>query len=241
MKVKTILPDNVKELLTEDSLSAIDTALQEKTRLMVEAALISQDELYSSKLQELINAIDNDHGKKLQQVIEAVDKKNAKQLLNVIKKYEKVVNKDAKDFKNTLVESISDYIEEYIDEALPKDAILEATKNRTAREVLNNLRSVLAVDSALMKESVKEAVKDGKTQLDDLTARLDKAEKENKLLRESYQTTKAQLLLETKTADLHNNKKTYLKKLLSDKTPAFIEENFAYTLRLVEKKEKEKI
>ena len=46
-------------------------------------------------------------------------------------------------------------------------------------EVLKNLRKVLAVDSSLMSESVKEAVVDGKTQIDMLSNKLAELEKEN--------------------------------------------------------------
>ena len=241
MKVKNILPDQVKDLLTEDSLNTIETALQEKTSLLIETALINQDELYSQKLQQLMKAIDKDHTSKLKRVVEAVDISNARKLSTVVKRYEKEINKNAKSFKNTLVESISDYLEEYIDEAIPKDAIVEATKNKTALSVLTNLRKVLAVDAALMKESVKEAVQDGKTQLDTLSEQVTKLEKENKILKESYLKTKADLILEEKTSDLPDKKKEYIKKVLGDKTPKFIEENFDYTLRLFDKKEKEKI
>lgn len=241
MKVKNILPDQVKDLLTEDSLSTIETALQEKTSLLIETALINQDELYSQKLQQLMKAIDKDHTSKLKRVVEAVDISNARKLSTVVKRYEKEINKNAKTFKNTLVESISDYLEEYIDEAIPKDAIVEATKNKTALSVLTNLRKVLAVDAALMKESVKEAVQDGKTQLDTLSEQVTKLEKENKILKESYLKTKADLILEEKTSALPDKKKEYIKKVLGDKTPKFIEENFDYTLRLFDKKEKEKI
>ena len=241
MKVKNILPDQVKDLLTEDSLSTIETALQEKTSLLIETALINQDELYSQKLQQLMKAIDKDHTSKLKRVVEAVDISNARKLSTVVKRYEKEINKNAKSFKNTLVESISDYLEEYIDEAIPKNAIVEATKNKTALSVLTNLRKVLAVDAALMKESVKEAVQDGKTQLDTLSEQVTKLEKENKILKESYLKTKADLILEEKTSALPDKKKEYIKKVLGDKTPKFIEENFDYTLRLFDKKEKEKI
>jgi len=241
MKVKNILPDQVKDLLTEDSLNTIETALQEKTSLLIETALINQDELYSQKLQQLMKAIDKDHTSKLKRVVEAVDISNARKLSTVVKRYEREINKNAKSFKNTLVESISDYLEEYIDEAIPKDAIVEATKNKTALSVLTNLRKVLAVDAALMKESVKEAVQDGKTQLDTLSEQVTKLEKENKILKESYLKTKADLILEEKTSDLPDKKKEYIKKVLGDKTPKFIEENFDYTLRLFDKKEKEKL
>ena len=92
-----------------------------------------------------------------------------------------------------------------------------------------------------MKESVKEAVQDGKTQLDTLNEHVTKLEKENKILKESYLKTKADLILEEKTSALPDKKKEYIKKVLGDKTPKFIEENFDYTLRLFDKKEKEKI
>ena len=110
MKVKNILPDQVKDLLTEDSLSTIETALQEKTSLLIETALINQDELYSQKLQQLMKAIDKDHTSKLKRVVEAVDISNARKLSTVVKRYEREINKNAKSFKNTLVESISDYL-----------------------------------------------------------------------------------------------------------------------------------
>jgi len=132
-------------------------------------------------------------------------------------------------------------IEEYIDESIPVAAIEEATKNRTASEVLSNLRNVLAVDSTLMKESVKGAVMEGKNTIDDLTARLNEVEKENNLLKEAYNTTQADLFLEKKTSGLQDKKKEYLRKVLGDKSPTFIKENFDYTARLFDKKEQERI
>jgi hypothetical protein len=241
MNIENILPQQAKDLLTEESLSSIQQAIEAKTGVLVEAALVEQDELYASKLKQLITAIDKDHTTKLKRVVEAVDRTNAAKLLSVVKKYEKEINQGAASFKTTLVESISDYLEEFINEAIPAEAIEEATKNRTATEVLGNLRKVLAVDSALMSESVKDAVIDGKKQIDELSTEAEKLKKENALLKESYLKTKADLLLETKTASLADKKKEYLKRVLSDKTPKFIEENFDYTLRLFEKKEQERI
>ena len=171
MKKSKALPEQAAEVLTEDSVKEIETAIEEKIQLSVEAALTNQDELYAEKLEELVSAIDKDHTDKLKRVVEAVDHNNANKLITVVKRYEKELNGRANKFKSTLVESISDYLEEYIDEAIPVQAIEEATKNRTSREVLTNLREVLAVDSSLMAESVKEAVVDGKSQIDQLSQR----------------------------------------------------------------------
>ncbi len=241
MNITKLLPEQVTDLLTEESLTSIQNAIKDKTSVLVEAALIEQDELYAKKLTVLMSAIDKDHTAKLKRVVESIDRVNANKLLKVVKKYETEINQSAAEFKNTLVESISQYLEEFINEAIPSEAIQEATKNRTAVEVLSNLRKVLAVDSALMSESVKDAVLDGKNQIDQLTAEVKKLSNENNLLKENYNKTKADLILESKTAGLSEKKKEYIKRVLGDKTPKFIVENFDYTLRLFEKKEAENL
>jgi hypothetical protein len=241
MNIDTLLPEQTKSLLTEESLSAIKKAFEAKADLLVEAALVEQDELYASKLKSLIAAIDKDHTAKLKRVVEAVDRANANKLVKVVKKYEGEINDNAAKFKETLVESISQYLEEFIDEAIPAQSIEEATKNKTAMTVLSNLRKVLAVDSALMSESIKDAIIDGKNQNDALAQEVEQLRKENAVLKESFDKTQADLLLETKTASLPEKKREYLKRVLSDKTPEFIQENFDYTLRLFEKKEQENL
>jgi hypothetical protein len=238
---KNLLPKELQDVLTEESVSVIETALKEKVELSVEAALTSQDELYAEKLEELVTRIDSDHTSKMQTVVEAVDKNNANKLVQVIKKYETEINEGASDFKEQLVESISSYIEEYIDEAMPVAAIEEATKNKKAYSVLTNLRSVLAVDSSLMSESVKEAIVDGKSQIDELKSEFDKIKQENAHLKEAYDKTSAKLVLEQKVSRYSDKKANYLKKVLSDKSAKFITENFEYTARLFDKKEKEQM
>ena len=241
MNVSTLLTDEAKEVLTEGSLQAIEQALTEKINLAVESALTEQDDLYASKLQQLITAIDKDHTTKLKKVVEAIDKDNYYKLAKVVKMYEKTLSKEANAFKDTLVESISNYLEEFLNEAIPVEAITEATKNKTAMTVLNNLRKVLAVDTALMSESVQDAVIDGKNQIEDLTKKVNELAKENALIKESYSKTKSALILESKTASLSDKKREYIKRVLGDKSPKFIEENFDYTLRLFDKKEQERI
>lgn len=241
MKISTLLTDEAKQVLTEESLQVIEDAITEKISLNVESALTEQDDLYAKKLQELIAAIDKDHTTKLKRVVEAIDRDNSNKLIKVIKNYEKELTNNATSFKETLVESISDYLEEFINEAIPIEAISEATKNRTAREVLSNLRKVLAIDSALMSESVQDAVVDGKNQINELTKKVEVLSKENALIKDSYFKTKSALILESRTSGLSDKKKEYIKRVLSDKTPKFIEENFDYTLRLFDKKEQERI
>ncbi len=241
MKVKSLLTEDAAQTLSEESIQVIEQAFKEKLDLTVESALAAQDDLYAAKLQKLIKALDKDHTNKLHRVVEAIDKNNFGKLRAVVRRYERVLNNEASKFKTTLVESISNYLEEFIDEAVPKQAIMEATKNKTATKVLENLRKVLAVDTALMSESVQSAVVDGKQQIDTLSEKVSKLEKENALLKEHYTKTKSALILEEKVAGLPAKQKEYVKRVLGDKAPKFIEENFDYTLRLFKKQEQEQL
>jgi len=240
-KATPALPESLKSLLTEESLQLVEKALIEKIELAVESALQQQDTLYAERLEKLMDAVDKDHTNKLKKILEAVDVDHTKKLKQVVNKYNKELNRSAEQFKGTLVESISNYLEEYIDEAIPAQSILEATKNKTASNVLANLRKVLAVDSSFLNESIKPALQDGKNRIDDLSTRVDELSKQNKVLKESLSKTKSKLLLESMTAELPDKKKQFIKRVLGDKTPKFIEENFSYTLRLFEKKEQESV
>ena len=238
---KDLLPTELQDVLTEESVEAIETALKEKVELSVEAALTSQDELYAQKLKTLIESIDRNHASKIKNIIESVDTNNAAKLIKVVKKYEAELNVGAAEFKDTIVESISNYLDEFIEEAIPTAAIEEATRNKTAAAVLNNLRTTLAVDSSLMAESVKSAIIEGKGEIDQLKADLAKLKKSNAVLQESYNEAKSAVFLESRTSKYSDKKATYLKKVLSDKSPKFIEENFEYTSRLFDRKEKEQL
>ena len=238
---KDLLPTELQDVLTEESVEAIESALKEKVELSVEAALTSQDELYAAKLEKLMESIDKNHAAKMQNIIESVDSNNAAKLVKVVKRYEAELNDGAAEFKETIVESISNYIDEYIEESIPTAAIEEATRNNTAATVLNNLRETLAVDSSLMAESVKTAIIEGKGEIDQLKADLITLTKSNSVLQESYNEAKSAVFLESRTSKYSQKKSAYLKKVLSDKSPKFIEENFEYTSRLFDRKEKEQL
>lgn len=238
---KDLLPTELQDVLTEESVEAIESALKEKVELSVEAALTSQDELYADKLEKLMESIDKNHAAKMQNIIESVDSNNAAKLVKVVKKYEAELNDGAAEFKETIVESISNYLDEYIEEAVPTAQIQEATRNNTAATVLNNLRETLAVDSSLMAESVKSAIIEGKGEIDQLKADLATLTKSNEVLQENYNDAKSAVFLESRTSKYSEKKSAYLKKVLSDKSPKFIEENFEYTSRLFDRKEKEQL
>jgi len=229
------LKDLTPESMTEIQ-NAINSKVQEKVQIHVEKALAEQDELYSKKLSQLLEAIDADHSTKLEKVVEAVDADRAEKLKIVINKYEKILTEDANNFKSQLVESISDYLDTYLEETVPAEEIKEAVRNKKAITVLENLRSHLAVDAALQKESIKEAILDGRNQINEASSKLESVVAENATLKDELNAIKASLVIEQRTQNLDEQQKKYIKKVFSNKSPEFIKENFDYTLKLFDKK-----
>lgn len=241
MKIKDLLNDDVKKILSEESLIAIQNAFDGKVQLAVESALEEQDEIYAEKLQTLIQSIDVDHTTKTKRIIESVDKNNASKLVKVIKMYERDRTNDSRKFKKTLISDISKYIDEYISECISTDDLKKAVKNKSAYDVLDNLRNVLAVDSIMMKESIQTAVLDGKTKIDKLAEENKELRTQFKALYEANEQVKKELFLESKLAKFPENKKKFISKALVDKPLEFIEENFDYTVRLFDRSETSKL
>jgi hypothetical protein len=234
--IKDIIPQN---LLSEESLNEIETAFNNRVKIHVEQALTTQDELYAKKLEALLEAINTDHCAKLSKVVEAIDKNNAVKLVKVVEKYERELNNGADQFKNQLVESLSTYLDTYIEELIPAESINEAVRNKQALAVLEGLRKTLAVDSALMTESIKEAVIEGKQQIDEAKQQADTLVAENANLKKEIDTLQKAIFIESNTSKMSPNKKEYVKKILQEKDITFVKENFDYISKLYDKKEAE--
>lgn len=234
--LKDLSPESMTEIQT-----AVEKKVQEKVQIHVEKALAEQDELYSNKLTQLLEAIDKDHSAKLEKVVGAIDEDRAEKLKMVVSKYESALNEDAKKFKEQLVESISDYLDAYLAEAVPAEDIQEAVRNKKAVKVLEGLRQHLAVDAALQNESIKEAILDGKTQINEASEKLESIVAENNALKSELDKIKATMLIEQRTVNLDEQQKKYVKKVFADKSLDFINENFDYTLKLFNKKQNDRL
>jgi hypothetical protein len=239
------LKEATKDILTEDVLKEIETAFNEaveaKALIHVEKALNEQDEDYAKKLETIVEAIDTDHTKKLQAVVEAIDQDRAAKLKVIVEKYEKALVEEANNFKSTMVEQVSNYLDLYLEEKLPLAEIQEAVENKRANAVLNDIRNMLSVDMALAKDSIKSAVVDGKNRLDEAAQQLEAATKQINELKTRLDSTEAELVLEKKVSNLEADERKYMKKMLSGKTAKFITENFDYTLGLFSKSEEERL
>lgn len=243
--VVDVLKEATKDILTEQTLNEIQQAFEasvnEKVKIHVEKALAEQDEDHSKKLEALVEAIDKDHVAKLNKVVAAIDENHSGKLKAIVEKYQKALSGEAKNFKTETINDISTYLEAYLDEVVPAEDIKKAVANRKANDTLAKVRNLLAVDAAIAQESIREAVIDGKKQLDEARKELESAKERVVVLEKELNKTQASLLLEQKTRELPENKKKFIQKLLGNKDASFIKENYDYTLKLFNKTEEERL
>jgi len=237
------------DVLSEEVLQEIETAFNESVSnkadelaaLRVEKALVEQDEAHAIKLERLLEAIDSDHTSKLHKVVESLDRIHSDKLIQIVKKFKNDMNGDANMFKESLIDNISNYLDLYVEKDVPTKDIREAVKNRHAVTILEGLRKNLSIDSALASDHVRDAVIDGKRQIDEASAVNSKLTEENRVLRESINKKEANLALERLTEGLPSSKKRHIYKVLDGKSVKFIKENYQYTLVMFEKTEADKM
>ena len=99
----------------------------------------------------------------------------------------------------------------------------------------------MGVDLAVGKESIKDAIVDGKKQIQESNAQKVKLHEHNQQLTGKVLELQREKLLSEKTSHLPEAKKNYITKVLGDKDIEFINENFEYTLTMFEKTEEERV
>ena len=254
--ISTLLKEATKDLLSEDTLKAISTAIEQKAenkaQLAVEAALVQQDEEYATKLQQVLEAIDADHTAKLDKIVSRIDEthsakfkhvlstldeSHSAKLQKIVKLYENALQNEAAQFKGTLIEQLSNYIDLYIDKAIPSQQIQEATENARSRKIVNEVKRLVGLSDQFVNENVKEALIDGKMQIEEANEHTKKIVAQLKLVTERAENAEKQIFLEKKLVNFPSSKKEYMTRVLSEKTLESIKENFTYVSDMYDKKE----
>jgi len=217
---------------------------------MLKEALTAQDSNYAAKLQQAVNHIDESHTAKLSEIVEAIDadhsnkikiafgkidEKHTGMLQKIVNKYEALLTEEAVSYKEGLITDISDYMNVYLEKLVPKDQISEAVENIKARKTLNAIRDLVSISEEYIDTEVKEALQDGKKIIDSLKKELNEAIKSNVEVNKKLNQTESAYLLEQKTKSLTPATKAHVNKLLKNKTPEFIQENFQYVVEMFEK------
>ena len=254
--ISTLLKEATKDLLSEDTLKAISTAIEQKAedkaQLAVEAALVQQDEEYATKLEQVLEAIDADHTQKLDKIVSRIDEthsakfkhalssldeSHSTKLQKIVRLYENALQNEAAQFKDTLIGQLSNYIDLYIDKAIPSQQIQEATENARSRKIVNEVKRLVGLSDEFVNENVKEALIDGKMQIEEANEQAKKLATQPKLVTERAENAEKQIFLEKKLVNFPVAKKGYMSRVLSEKTLESIKENFTYVSDMYDKKE----
>jgi hypothetical protein len=247
MDISSILKNLDQNVLTEETASAIaeafETAVSEKVTakltLELESALLNQDKEHADKLKNLIEAIDLDHTNKLKDVVDAINENHTFKLEQIVEMYRKALNEKAENFSNKLINEMSNYLDLYLEKNLPTTQLEEAVANTYAKVQLERIKGLLKFDPETINEDVKKVLETGNSQIKELQEKLNESHNANNQLASEIEIAKAALVLEKKTRGFSSAKREYLTKILCDKTPTYIEENFNYVVEMFEKNDSE--
>jgi len=245
MDIKELLKSIDSEILSEDSKAQIqqvfETIVTEKVQTLVtekvQVALQEQDDSHATQLQQLLEAIDEDHSAKLTKLVQRLDEDHTAKLQDVVKHYETTLSEDAKALTESLSNDISNFLDLTIDELLPKNMLGEAVANTKAIEMVQKIKEIVSFDPEFINENIKEALVEGKQQIETLRKDLNTVLKENVKLSTDRLRFEAELILEKKTATLPADKRAFITESLKGKSAQFINENFDYALIMFERKD----
>lgn len=170
--------------------------------------------------------------------------------------YEDKVMRDARKFKNGLVESVQAYLNKEIDDRVPYEDVREAMRNNTAMELVESLKRVLAVDAVTKMEVLKaplneacEIISKSKNDNNKLITENNKlrdiiADKDRELERQLNESNRKiakakQVIAEAKRVAYLNERlstlpsieqRNFVKDLLDGQSIEFIKENWDYTV-----------
>jgi len=247
MNIKAILEKLNKDVISEETATAIaeafETAVTEKVdarvKLQVESATAKLDEDHASKLEKLLKVIDEDHTNKLEKVVDAITENHTEKLELISNYYKKALNEKANDFSDKLIDEVSNFLDIALEKAIPHQQLQEAVSNTYARKQLDSIRGLVGVDPEHVNDSIKGAITEGKSKIDELNEKLNESYKENESLLAKVRGVEASVILENKTKGMPSSKKEFVFKLLNDKDSSYIQENFNYVVEMFERSEEE--
>jgi hypothetical protein len=236
-----ILTDEVKQQIAESFTEAVDAKVEEKGRLIAENELNKMDADHTAMMEKILEAQDADHVNKFKTAVATLDKQQSAKLQVVIEKYEKELKEGAESLREELIGKVSNYLDLYLEESIPKNQLQEAVENSRARRMINEVKKIVAVDPEFIDENFKEALKDGHDKIENLRDSLNTQIKENVDLNQSLINAKSELIIEQKTKDLTEQKRTFVTKLLEGKKPEEIEENFKFVVEMYDREESDRV
>lgn len=234
------LPENLKKLLTEQDIKDIQAEFDTQVQIAAESKLQQYSEDAVKEVEKLVENIETAHKVRLESLMKKVKAKQQAIVESIEAKYDKAMNEEALKFKVALANNIEKFIDKRINGIVNYDVIKEAAKNSAANLVLDGIRRQLAVDSALMRESVAAPINEAKQRMEQAARYIKKLKKENALLNESLSTSNAKLLLENRIMGLNENTANHMRRMFEGKSEAYINEHYNTVLDLYRQGQQQK-
>jgi hypothetical protein len=191
------------------------------------------DEEVTAKAKEMLEHQDADHAKKFDLALEALDDDRAGKLQEVINYYENL-------YEDKIVEKVNDYLEAFLEEALPTADAVDALELSRLQEAFETIKKICVVNDDYVQSEICEALEDAKTQVQE------KQDKINELMQEKIELVKkikedeAGDLLESKTKDMKPAEAAYVCKFFEGATAEEISERLDEAVEAFEKDQAEK-
>lgn len=230
------LADKINVMFQE----AVDKQVAQKIQLTVENELDKQDAQHAEELEKLLENVDSDHLEKTKKLLSAMDENYSSKLVAYSKKMEKQLNENAQQFQTALKESISNFLDSYIDKAIPMKTIEEAVQNTRSLRMIEQIKNVIGIDPAFVSRSVKSAVMEAKDRITDLENKVKELSESKSTLEEQLTETSQKLVLEQKTYGLPQEKRDFIMHRLGNRSVEDIEANYDYVCEMYDADQKEK-
>lgn len=246
--VGSVIKDSMGDVISQELADKIDTMFQEavntqveaRIKLVVENELDKQDEAHSEQLESLLESIDTDHLEKTKKLLSAMDENYSKKLLQYADKMNKELNENAEAFQKALKESISQFLDSYIDSVIPMKTIEEAVQNTRSARMIDKIKDVIGIDPAFVSKSIKSAVMEAKDHMDEMEKKISTLTESNTELQTKLEETTRKLVLEEKTAGLSQEKRDFIRRRLGDRSVKEIEANYEYVCEMFDADQREK-
>lgn len=244
IEISKMLPESIVNAMSEESLSvlkeefekAVESKVAARVKLAVESAETALDEELNRKCTDLVHQIEEAHKIGLMKVVESINKRFNKKLEIVRNYYKSQLGRKAGLFKNSLVESVKNYINSRVDKLVPYEEVKEAVANNTAMKVLNTFKEILNVSEASSNKSIKGAIMEGYNMLVDAKNKVSSLESKNKELNSVIDEMAENYAFERNISKLDEDTKNFIIRFAKKMGVAYVNENMEYICSLYESK-----
>lgn len=234
------LTDEAKQSITKVFEETLEQKVAERAQLVAEQAVSEVDEKHTAQLEKLLEAIDADHAQKFEKAIERIDSDHCAKLKSLVEHYEGMLTADASALRTELSEDISNFLDLYLEKLVPAADIKMAVENTNAKRLIDSVKQLVSIDEEYINDNIREALQDGKSQIDKLHGKINQTLKENIDLKKQLDLREAAIVLSEKTEDMPKSKKEYVYKLLESKSPSYIKNNFNYVVEMFESEDEDR-